>query len=61
MGAHGAALFADGAHLMTQCNTGGLATGGYGTALGVVLALPSAAAIRTSGCPRRGRCCRARA
>jgi methylthioribose-1-phosphate isomerase len=39
MGAHGAALFADGSHLMTQCNTGGLATGGYGTALGVVLAL----------------------
>ena len=39
MGAHGATLFADGAHLMTQCNTGGLATGGDGTALGVVLAL----------------------
>jgi methylthioribose-1-phosphate isomerase len=39
MGAHGATLFADGAHLMTQCNTGGLATGGYGTALGVVFAL----------------------
>ena len=39
MGAHGATLFADGSHLMTQCNTGGLATGGYGTALGVVLAL----------------------
>ena len=39
MGAHGAALFEDGSHLMTQCNTGGLATGGYGTALGVVLAL----------------------
>ena len=39
MGAHGAALFEDGSHLVTQCNTGGLATGGYGTALGVVLAL----------------------
>ena len=39
MGAHGAALFGDGTDLMTQCNTGGLATGGYGTALGVVFAL----------------------
>jgi methylthioribose-1-phosphate isomerase len=39
MGAHGAALFGDRAELMTQCNTGGLATGGYGTALGVVFAL----------------------
>jgi methylthioribose-1-phosphate isomerase len=39
MGAHGAGLFGDRAELMTQCNTGGLATGGYGTALGVVFAL----------------------
>ena len=39
MGAHGAALFGDGANVMTQCNTGGLATGGYGTALGVIHAL----------------------
>jgi methylthioribose-1-phosphate isomerase len=39
MGALGAALFADGANIMTQCNTGGLATGGYGTALGVIHAV----------------------
>jgi methylthioribose-1-phosphate isomerase len=39
MGAHGAALFADGARILTQCNTGGLATGGYGSALGVVRAV----------------------
>jgi methylthioribose-1-phosphate isomerase len=39
MGAHGAALFADGARILTQCNTGGLATGGYGTALGVIRAV----------------------
>ena len=36
MGAHGAALLPDGARVMTYCNTGALATGGYGTALGVV-------------------------
>ncbi len=39
MGAHGAALFGDAPRLVTQCNAGGLATGGYGTALGVVQAL----------------------
>jgi methylthioribose-1-phosphate isomerase len=39
MGVHGAALFGERPELMTQCNTGGLATGGYGTALGVVHAL----------------------
>jgi methylthioribose-1-phosphate isomerase len=36
MGAHGASLIADGARVLTYCNTGALATGGYGTALGVV-------------------------
>ncbi|MBI2754048.1 MAG: S-methyl-5-thioribose-1-phosphate isomerase [Betaproteobacteria bacterium] len=36
MGAHGAALLPDGARVLTYCNTGALATGGYGTALGVV-------------------------
>jgi methylthioribose-1-phosphate isomerase len=39
MGRHGAALLADGVRLMTVCNAGGLATGGYGSALGVVRAL----------------------
>lgn len=36
MGRHGAALFPEGARILTHCNTGGLATGGYGTALGVI-------------------------
>jgi methylthioribose-1-phosphate isomerase len=36
LGAHGAELIADGDRVVTHCNTGGLATGGYGTALGVV-------------------------
>jgi len=36
MGALGAALLADTRHVLTHCNTGSLATGGYGTALGVI-------------------------
>jgi len=36
MGAHGAALVPQGARILTHCNTGGLATGGYGTAAGVI-------------------------
>jgi methylthioribose-1-phosphate isomerase len=39
MGRHGADLLPADATVVTQCNTGGLATGGYGTALGVVHAL----------------------
>ncbi|MDO8684589.1 MAG: S-methyl-5-thioribose-1-phosphate isomerase [Armatimonadota bacterium] len=38
MGCHGAALIPDGASVLTHCNAGGLATVGYGTALGVVRA-----------------------
>lgn len=38
LGAHGATLLADGDAVITHCNTGGLATGGFGTALGVVFA-----------------------
>lgn len=38
MGAHGAALLQDGDTVMTHCNAGALATGGYGTALGVIRA-----------------------
>lgn len=38
MGAHGQALIPDGARILTHCNTGSLATAGYGTALGVVRA-----------------------
>jgi methylthioribose-1-phosphate isomerase len=38
MGAHGAALLSDGMRVLTHCNAGALATGGYGTALGVIRA-----------------------
>jgi methylthioribose-1-phosphate isomerase len=38
MGRHGAALIAERARILTYCNTGALATAGYGTALGVVRA-----------------------
>jgi methylthioribose-1-phosphate isomerase len=38
MGELGAALIANGSGVLTHCNTGALATGGYGTALGVVRA-----------------------
>ena len=36
LGAHGASLIPGDAGVLTHCNTGGLATSGYGTALGVV-------------------------
>jgi methylthioribose-1-phosphate isomerase len=36
LGRHGAALVPRGARILTHCNAGALATGGYGTALGVV-------------------------
>src|SRR5690606_8226830 len=39
MGRYGAELFEEGARILTHCNTGGLATGGYGTALGIIRAL----------------------
>ena len=38
IGANGANLVPDGAVVLTHCNAGALATGGYGTALGVVRA-----------------------
>jgi methylthioribose-1-phosphate isomerase len=38
MAAHAAGLLAAGTHVLTHCNAGGLATGGYGTALGAVRA-----------------------
>ena len=36
MGEHGAGLIRAGDSVLTHCNTGSLATGGYGTALGVI-------------------------
>lgn len=38
IGRHGAALIPEGATVLTHCNAGGLATAGYGTALGVIRA-----------------------
>jgi len=38
MATHATALVAPGSTLLTHCNTGGLATGGYGTALGAIRA-----------------------
>lgn len=42
LGAAGAVLLPDPARVLTHCNAGGLATGGYGTALGVVYAAVAA-------------------
>lgn len=38
MGQHGATLFKDETTVLTHCNAGALATGGYGTALGMIRA-----------------------
>jgi methylthioribose-1-phosphate isomerase len=38
MGKHGATLLKDSSTVLTHCNAGALATGGYGTALGVIRA-----------------------
>lgn len=38
MAAHAASLVPPGSSVLTHCNTGGLATGGYGTALGAIRA-----------------------
>ena len=38
MGAHASALFGPGARALTHCNAGGLATGGYGSAVGALRA-----------------------
>jgi methylthioribose-1-phosphate isomerase len=38
MSAHAAALFGEGTRALTHCNAGGLATGGYGSAVGALIA-----------------------
>ncbi len=38
LGGHGSELLASGDRVLTHCNTGGLATSGFGTALGMVFA-----------------------
>jgi len=47
MGELGAALIEPGSSVLTHCNTGALATGGYGTALGVVRAAYAAHRVNT--------------
>jgi methylthioribose-1-phosphate isomerase len=46
IGAHGAPLIPRGAQVLTHCNTGALATAGYGTALGVIRAAWAKGRIR---------------
>lgn len=54
MGRHGADLIPDGAVVMTHCNAGALATGGYGTALGVIRAAREAGKrVRVIACETR--------
>jgi len=47
MGKLGAGLIAPGSGVLTHCNTGALATGGYGTALGVIRAGYASGVIET--------------
>lgn len=54
MGRIGAARVADGSTILTHCNAGALATGGYGTALGVVRAAREAGKhVRVVACETR--------
>ena len=54
LGALGGALVPDGATVLTHCNAGALATGGYGTALGVIRAAREAGKkIRVLACETR--------
>ncbi len=46
MGAHGAALVPEGGRILTHCNAGALATGGYGTAGGVIRAAHEQGKVR---------------
>jgi len=45
MGRHGAALLEGPSRILTHCNAGGLATAGYGTALGIIRAAHAAGNI----------------
>jgi methylthioribose-1-phosphate isomerase len=54
LGAVGAELVPDGATILTHCNAGALATGGYGTALGIVRAAKEAGKkVRVLACETR--------
>ena len=60
MGEQGAALITPGSGVLTHCNTGSLATAGYGTALGVIRAGVASGRIARSTPVRRGHGSRAR-
>jgi methylthioribose-1-phosphate isomerase len=54
IGALGATLIPDGATVLTHCNAGALATGGYGTALGVIrAAFEAKKKVRVLACETR--------
>ena len=59
MGRHGADLMPDAGTVLTHCNAGALATGGYGTALGVIRAAVGAGKSCGYLPMRRGRFCKA--
>jgi methylthioribose-1-phosphate isomerase len=46
MAAHAAALLAPGTRALTHCNAGGLATGGYGSAIGALISAWDAGLVR---------------
>ena len=60
MGEHAVELVPPGARLLTHCNTGALATGGFGSALGAIRAAWDAGLVEHVGSTRRGRCSRGR-
>lgn len=50
MGRHGLSVVPEHAHILTHCNAGAIATGGYGTALGVVRAAHEAGRVERVYC-----------
>ena len=60
IGRFGAELLPKEGRVMTQCNAGALATGGIGTALGVIRMAVEGGYKSRCWCPKRGRICRAR-
>ena len=56
MGEYGASLLSDGSRVYTHCNTGALATGGHGTALGIIRTAMSDGKIEQVYAGMRWRC-----
>ena len=50
IGKYGAELVPEGARILTHCNAGAIATGGFGTALGVVRAAHAAGGVEMVYC-----------